>query len=319
MGWCSLGDDATWHMWTGAAEHCPCSSPGTAVRWLMLGGAAWDRADEGRPAIILELAQERKAREERENDESLEDRMAAFREGTSRRYRAGSRAGRGKKGKDDDASKSGESSATGTGDDTEVVPPRRELVSPAGLVLRDPEGRQTERTKSRKPPKKTYREGLVEPGGPAPPKTRATPPNYTSEQKETLGLELLRKVVGRDLVDVRARRGVGADALDEEEGWYYELKVSNGTEPDVVSLTASEVMRAAEADDKFVLAVVSGVEGADACPTVRLVFDPLKELEAGTEDGTINLAGVRRSQSLVYQFDNDAVEGKEEISAETPE
>ena len=270
---------------------------------------AWDRADEGRPATILELAQERKARKERENDESLEDRVSAFREGTSRRHRAGSRAGLGKKGKDDGASKSGESSATGTGDDTEAVSPRRNLVSPDRLRLRDTEGRHTERTKGRKPPRKTDGGALVGPGGPAPPRTRATPPNYTSEEKERIGLELLERVVGRELVDVRAKRGVGADALDEEEGRYYELKVSGGNEPDVVSLTASEVMRAAEADDKFVLAVVSGVEGDDACPTVRLVFDPLKELEAGTEDGKINLAGVRRSQGLIYQFDNDGVEG----------
>ena len=41
---------------------------------------AWDRAEEGRPATILELAQERKAREERESDLSLQDRTAAFRE-----------------------------------------------------------------------------------------------------------------------------------------------------------------------------------------------------------------------------------------------
>lgn len=279
---------------------------------------AWDRAAEGRPATILELAQERKAREEKENDQSLKDRMTAFREGTSRRRRAGRRAGVGKNGEDDDALRSGESSATGTGDDTQAVPPRRELVSPTTLRLRDPEGQETERTKGRKPPRKTGGGVLVEPGGSVPPKTRATPPNYTSEQKERLGLELLEMVVGRDLVDVRAKRGVGADALDEEEGRYYELKVSGGNEPDVVSLTASEVMRAAATEDKFVLAVVSGVEGADARPTVRLVLDPLKELEAGTEDGKINLAGVRRSQSLVYHFDNDAVEGPAETSTESP-
>ena len=280
---------------------------------------AWDRAEEGRPATALELAQERKAREERENDESLKDRVSAFREDTSRRHRAGSRAGLGKKGKDGDGPKSGESSATGTGNDTEDVAPRRDLVSPDRLRLRDKEGQHAERTEGRKLPRKTHRGGLVEPGGPAPPKPRATPPNYTSEEKERLGLKLLERVVGRKLVDVRAKRGVGADALDEEEGRYYELKVSGGSEPDVVSLTASEVMRAAEADDKFVLAVVSGVEGDDACPTVRLVLDPLKELEAATEDGKINLAGVRRSQGLIYQFDNDGVEGQEERSTEPHE
>ena len=269
---------------------------------------AWDRADEERPATILELAQERKAREEKENDLRLKDRMAAFREGTSRRHQAGRRAGGGRNGEDNEPSKSGESSATGTGDGKEPNPPRRDLVSPTTLRLRDPEGQESERMKGRKPRRKTGGWGLVEPRGAVPPKTRTTPPNYTSEQKESVGLELLQMAVGRDLVDVRPERGVGADALDEEEGRYYELKVHGGNEPDVVSLTASEVMRAAAADDKFVLAVVSGVEGADACPTVRLVLDPLKELEAGTEDGKINLAGVRRSRSLVYQFeaDNDA-------------
>ena len=97
-----------------------------------------------------------------------------------------------------------------------------ELVSPTTLRLRDPEGQETERTKGRKPPRKTGGGGLVEPGGAVPPKTGTTPPNYTSEEKESVGLELLQMVLGRDLVDVRAKRGVGADALDEEEGRYFE-------------------------------------------------------------------------------------------------
>lgn len=273
---------------------------------------AWDRADEGRPATILELAQERKAREERENDLKLKDRMAAFREGTSRRHRNGRRAGGAKSGEANGPSKSDVSSATGTGDGRERNPTRRELVNPTTLRVRDPKGQETERTKRHKAPRKTGRGGLVEPGGAVPPKPATTHPHYTSEQKESVGLKILQMVVGRDLVDVRAKRGVGADALDEKEGLYYELKVSGGNEPDVVSLTASEVKRAAATDDKFVLAVVSGVEGVDACPTVRLVLDPLKELEAGTEDGKISLAGVRSARSLIYRFDNDTVRRKDE-------
>ena len=282
---------------------------------------AWDRAEEGRPATILELAQERRAREEKANDKSLKDRLAAFREGTSRRHRTARRAGVRKNGEDNNESPSGESSMTRTANDTETVPPSRELVSPTTLRLRDPEGRESERTKDRKLPRKTGGGGLVEPEGAMPPRTWAPPRNYTSAQKESVGLELLQKVLGRDLVDVRAKRGVGADALDKADGRYYELKVSGGNEPDVVSLTASEVKRAAATEDKFVLAVVSGVEGADACPTVRLVFDPLKELEAGTEDGKINLAGVRRSHSVVYQFEqyNDEVAAIEETLTQSPE
>jgi len=244
---------------------------------------AWDRAGEGRPATILELAQERKAREESENELRLRDRMAAFREGVSGRDPKGRGAGGGRSGE----TTSEQSSATGTGDGKEADPPRRDLVRPSTLRLRDPEGQESERTEGRKRPKRTGRGRLVEPHGAAPPRTGTTPPNYTSEEKERVGLELLRIVVGRDLVDVRGQRGVGADALDQEAGRYYELKVSSGNEPDVVSMTTSEVIRAAATKDRFVLAVVSGVEGADACPTVRLVPDPLKQLEAGAEDGKI--------------------------------
>ena len=229
---------------------------------------AWDRAEEGRPATILELAQERKAREERENDLSLAERIAAFREGTSRRHRTGSRAGGGKKGGGNEPSDHEESSGTGNGNGTKPVPPRRELVKPSTLRLRDPKGQATERTNSRKPRTRTGGGGLVEPGGSAPPKTRTTPRNYTSEERERVGLELLQMVLGRDLVDVRAKRRVGADAVDEQER-YFELKVSAGSEPDVVSLTASEVMRAATDPDNFVLVVVSDVEATDAYPTVR--------------------------------------------------
>ena len=280
---------------------------------------AWDRVDEGRPATILELAHERKARKERENDQTLKERMAALGEGTSRRHRTGRRAGGGSSEEDNGQSKSEESSATGAGDGKRPAPPRRELVNPATLRLRDTGWQETERTKDHKRTKKTGGGGLVEPAGAAPPRTGTPPPNYTSEQKESVGLKLLQMAIGRDLVDVRAKRGVGADALDEEEGRYYELKVNGGNEPDVISLTASEVMRAAAAGDKYVIAVVSGVEGADAYPTVRLIFDPLRELEAGTEDGKINLSGVRRSQGAIRHFDNDAVQGQEEAPTESPE
>ena len=114
-------------------------------------------------------------------------------------------------------------------------------------------------------------------------------------------------VLGSDIVDVRAKRRVGADAVDEQKR-SFELKVSARSEPDVVTLTASEVMRAAT-DPDFVLVVVSGIEGADARPTVRLFLDPLKQLRPGTDEGRINLSGVRGSQSLVYEFEPGDVAG----------
>ncbi len=270
---------------------------------------ACDRAEEGRPATVLELAQARAAREKRENEVGLEERMAAFQEETSQRHRSG--GGRDQQRKKSEAPWDG-TGGTGNGKDTTPVAARRELVDPGRLRLRDPCGRETKKTNNSKPPPKPVGVGLVEPGDPAPPTNKTPPPSYTSEERERVGLELLRMVLGSDIVDVRAKCRVGADAVDEQKR-PFELKVSAGREPDVVTLTASEVMRAAT-DPNFVLAVVSRIEGADARPTVRLFLDPLKQLRPGTDEGGINLSGVRGSQSLVYEFEPDdvAVGSKEE-------
>jgi hypothetical protein len=102
-----------------------------------------------------------------------------------------------------------------------------------------------------------------------------------------------------ELVDLRAQRGVGADAVDELEN-YYEFKVNAGAELDRVTLTHAEVQRALSTPD-FFLVVVSGVEGVDARPTVRVFVDPLKQLHL-TDRGAITLSGVRSAKSLVYDF-----------------
>ena len=250
---------------------------------------AWDRAEEGRPATLLELAQERAAKEEREKEVDITERMEAFREDTSHRHRTGRRTAEGQRGPGKAQSHGGQRSGTGAMDPaTSTVP--RQLVDPSTLRLLDPEGRITERTNSSKRRVKS-RDGLLEPRGPAPPRSRTPPPNYTSEQRERVGLELLEMVLASDLLDVRAKRRVGADAVDEQKR-YFELKVSAGGEPDVVTLTAAEVMRAAT-DPNFTLVVVSGVEGGHARPTVRLFLEPLKQLHLGSDEGSISLSGVR--------------------------
>ena len=268
---------------------------------------ACDRAEEGRPATVLELAQERAAREEREKEVGIEERMEAFREGTSDRHRTGSRPGGRQKGGGKAQSDVGRPGGTRNGNDTTPVAVRRELVDPSTLRLRDSRGRVTGKANSSKVRTRYRGVGLVEPGGPAPPRNRTPPPSYTGEERERVGLELLEMVLGSEIVDVRAKRRVGADAVDEQER-YFELKVSAGSEPDVVTLTASEVMRAAT-DPNFVLVVVSGIEGTDARPTVRLFLEPLKQLQPGTDEGKINLSGVRGSQSLVYEFEQGDVAG----------
>ena len=263
---------------------------------------ACDRAEEGRPANVLELARERAARKKRENEIGLEDRMAAFQQGTSQRHgsegRGNQRSRRSETLVGTGEAENGEGSTTAMG--------CRVLVDPATLRLRDSRGRVTEKTDKGKTKTKPSSGGLVEPGGPTPQTSKTPPPSYTSEEKERVGLELLQMVLGSNVVDVRAKHRVGADAFDEDNR-PFELKVSAGREPDVVTLTASEVMRAA-IDPNFVLVVVSGVEGADAQPTVRFFLDPLKQLRPGRDEGKIYLQGVRGSRSLVYEFaQGDAV------------
>ncbi len=126
---------------------------------------------------------------------------------------------------------------------------------------------------------------------------------YSDVDREDVGLELLRRVLGSDLdqiVDLRTQRGVGADAVDQLEN-YYELKVSAGSEPDQVTLTNSEVQRALTTPDFFLVVVSNIEEGGEARPTIRLVVDPVNQLRP-TDRGTITLSGLREATSLVYEF-----------------
>ena len=122
-------------------------------------------------------------------------------------------------------------------------------------------------------------------------------------------MDLVHKLLSSDrqeIVDLRSQRNVGADAIDSMDR-FYELKVIAGAEPDVVTLTNSEVQRAMS-DDNFFLIVVSGIEGIDARPKVRVFVDPLNQLQQ-TYHGSITLSGVRSTESLVYEFatvDGDA-------------
>ena len=129
-------------------------------------------------------------------------------------------------------------------------------------------------------------------------------------------MELFTMLLGSDrdeIADLRAQRGVGADAVDELRR-FYELKVSAGAEPDTIRLTNAEVKRALSTQD-FFLVVVSGVEGVDARPKVRVIVDPLKQLQP-TDSGAITLSGVRSAKRLAYDFSpiNDPVPAKGEDS-----
>ena len=127
-------------------------------------------------------------------------------------------------------------------------------------------------------------------------------------------MELLRKLLSSDveeIADIRAQHGVGADAVDKLEH-FYELKVSAGAEPDHVTMTSAEV-KLARTTPGFFLVVISDIEGVDARPRVRVIVDPLSQLQP-TASGSITLSGVRNATSLTYEFAhrNDAEQASEE-------
>ena len=183
----------------------------------------------------------------------------------------------------------------------ELGPPRI-LVDPDSLVVVDPQG------SLKKGKSIIHRRGggggsLTDPRKTStPPRNRSPLRGYSDKEKEDVGMQLVSKLLGSDrdeIVDLRTQRGVGADAIDSMKR-FYELKVIAGPEPDQVTLTNSEVRRAMSTD-KFFLIVISGVEGVDARPKLRVFVDPLNQLQQ-THNGSITLSGVRRVESLVYEY-----------------
>ena len=256
--------------------------------------AACDRAETEGDAKPLELAEHRARRDREQNALEIESRSAAFRERTTAKHRA-------IRGRSVTTPTPTRPAINGREDD-EAAAKSRVLVDPQSLRLVDPEGRIEEGTGSTQRRTNRNRQ-LVEPRpGSEGPRNRSPLQGYSDLDKETVGKELLTMLLGSDhdeIADLRAQRGVGADVVDELRR-FYELKVSAGTEPDQVTLTNAEVKRALSTPD-FFLVVVSGVEGVDARPTVRVFVDPLKQLHL-TDRGAITLSGVRSAKSLVYDF-----------------
>ena len=251
--------------------------------------AACDQAEEGIEARRIELAQQRAMREEQE----LHARLVDFQEMIA------ARAARGPV-RESANSASPTNRTTGHKKAADLGAPRR-LVDPDSFVLVDPRGRIDKTGNTGK--STSLNSGLAKPRTGVPSPRNSSPlPGYSGLDKEDVGLRFVKKVLssdGKDIVDLRAQRGVGADAIDDMEN-FYELKVSAGTEPDQVTLTNAEVQRALTTSN-FFLIVVSEVEGTNAHPTVRVIVDPLKQLQT-TDRGSITLSGVRTAKSLVYNF-----------------
>ena len=264
--------------------------------------AAWDRAEDGMAAAGFELAEQQAEREKEEIAVAIRQDLEALRMGTGgkRKTTAGSR--RRDPGAVGDGSRVGSGS---TGNDVPDETKLRVLVDPDTLTVVDPSGRvvggspQSDRPRRRGPGG-----GPTEPSatGPRRPRSRMPLRGYSDQEREDVGFELARRVLSsdhKDIVDLRAQRGVGADAMDELER-FYELKVSAGGEPNEVTLTSTEWQRA-KSSPEFFLVIVSDVEGADSRPSIRIISRPLDQLDQ-RPSGTVKLSGVRDATSLTYSF-----------------
>ncbi len=128
--------------------------------------------------------------------------------------------------------------------------------------------------------------------------------NYTDSERESVGLALVRRILGGDeqqIIDIRHQRHVGADAIDDLEN-FFELKVYAGPIPEMISLTNSEFRRA-RVTEQFFLVVVGNVERGDKGPEVRIITDPLNHLNV-LPQGSVSLGGIRTAKALRYTFES---------------
>ena len=276
---------------------------GNPRRLSLAWRAACDKTDEGIEARKIDLAHQRAERTMAQIEEEINRRTARLQErtagekqssgGTTSKRSASGVSGPGNKGKKKAA---------------ELGAPRT-LVDPNSLRIVDQRGRIDEPTQKTRP-RRDRGKRLVEPNEVSTTLHNRTPlPGYSPVDKEDVGMELATRILSSDdneIVDIRAQRRVGADAIDSLKN-FYELKVSAGVEPDQVTLTPPEVERALNTPD-FFLVVVSGVEGTDARPKVRVFVDPLNQLRQ-TYSGKIKLSGIRSAKSLVYEFEPNGDSG----------
>jgi hypothetical protein len=271
-----------------------------AQAWL----AACSAALAGREAQRLVSAAEQAANEEAKTTNDIAVRLADFRDKTAAKHAMLATVT-----ESGDSTDGVERSLTNSSPplrltDTNPTRLNRVLVDPEKLRLVDIRGEISSpvKKKTTEPSKSAATDLVVPRHGGAPPHDGSNPPSYTALSKETIGLTLTRKVLASDakeMMDLRAQHGVGADAVDTMHR-FFELKVYAGAEPDRITLEDTQIRRAMSTP-QFFLVVVSGLEGANATPKVRVIVDPLKQL-AITEGSSVSLAGIQNSQSIMYEF-----------------
>lgn len=123
-----------------------------------------------------------------------------------------------------------------------------------------------------------------------------------ADEREQLALAAVREALRLDpdeIVDLRKRHGLGADAVDELRQ-FYEIKMqTSGGIPNEVTLQPSQ-LEAAD-DEDFFLAVVSGLAEDESELRVRFIFEPLKKLRTRIR-GEATLVGVSEVEALEYRF-----------------
>lgn len=265
--------------------------------WL----AACVAAEEGRTAQRLRLADQEAAEEHVRLEREMAERTFALGQEIARRQGAPSQRRQAK------ATLS--VGHAGRAVQSQYLPPparRRILVDPSTLTVLNPIGRPG--GDLRGAPGTRHRlkapRGLTQPDRNAgAPRSVTDAPSFTLLDKESVGMALARMVLAgdeREIADLRAQRGVGADAVDSLDR-FFELKVHLGDEPDVIRLEESEIVRALGTPD-FFLVVVSNVEGADARPKVRIIVDPVHQLTM-SQSSSVNFTGVRGAEhSLLYDL-----------------
>ncbi|RPK36331.1 hypothetical protein EES37_27035 [Streptomyces sp. ADI91-18] len=281
-----------------------------ALAWT----AACDRAEQGRTAVDLSLAEDRVRRDREAAAAERDRRLRGMQDEVDRRGRtnasrrrtpAGASPTTGGRGLVPPVIEPGRFPSVPAGQPTAVF---RRLVDPSTLRLAVDGGSLTPPRSGAGPATGTAPRrrlsGLSQPrSGSAIPQQRTSARPYTTVEQEKVALDLVRSALALDeteLRDLRAQHGLGADAVDELAR-FYELKTYGGTEPDTIQLTPAEFRRAVASDD-FFLVVVSGLEEGTAPVTVRIILEPLKHLPYRLS-GNVLVSGIRGAQSLVYPFE----------------
>ncbi|HEU5004303.1 MAG TPA: hypothetical protein VFW71_16195 [Actinomycetota bacterium] len=262
-----------------------------AQAWL----AAMERAAAEEEAEGLRMAEERAAEETLLNDERIQRQTLALQNQVKDR----------RKGTPTLQSRARPSTGASAEDPlaTENTRPARKLIDPSAFEIVNPNGDIVGGDPQRRHAKRASQPPLREPtASGSGPQERSAQRGYTDLEKETIGYQLIRQVLGSNdegMVDLRSQRGVGADAVDDLRQ-FYEFKVFSGGEPDEIRMTDSEIRRALD-DSAFFLVIASGVEVGSAEPKVRVIAQPLAQLHK-LDHRDMRLGGVRSAHSLLYRL-----------------